>query len=83
MNTHKLIRSMSQKGCLPDHSVCEGFFGRLKNGMFCCCTREAVSTDEFVLYPDDCIKWYNAERITLSLEAKSPLQYRRDLGLVV
>ena len=51
--------------------------------MFCCCTREAVSTDEFVLYPDDYIKWYNAERITLSLGAKSPLQYRRDLGLVV
>jgi len=24
---------MSKKGCLPDNSACEGFFGRLKNEM--------------------------------------------------
>ena len=30
----KLIRSMSRKGCSPDNSACEGFFGRLKNEMF-------------------------------------------------
>lgn len=29
-----LIRSMSKKGCSPDNSACEGFFGRMKNGMF-------------------------------------------------
>lgn len=27
-----LERSMSKKGCSPDHSACEGLFGRLKNG---------------------------------------------------
>lgn len=26
-----LLRSMSKKGCSPDSSACEGFFGRLKN----------------------------------------------------
>ena len=26
-----LTRSMSKKGCSPDNSACEGFFGRLKN----------------------------------------------------
>lgn len=26
-----LTRSMSRKGCSPDNSACEGFFGRLKN----------------------------------------------------
>ena len=30
MRDAKLIRSMSRKGCSPDNSACEGFFGRLK-----------------------------------------------------
>ena len=30
-----LIRSMSKKGCSPDNSACEGFFGHLKTEMFC------------------------------------------------
>ena len=30
MNHAGLIRSMSKKGCSPDNSACEGFFGRLK-----------------------------------------------------
>ena len=25
---------MSKKGCSPDNSACEGFFGRIKNEMF-------------------------------------------------
>ena len=29
-----LVRSMSRKGCSPDNSACEGFFGRLKNEMY-------------------------------------------------
>ena len=34
MENAKLTRSMSKKGCSPDNSACEGFFGRLKNEMF-------------------------------------------------
>ena len=34
MDTAGLTRSMSKKGCSPDNSACEGFFGRLKNEMF-------------------------------------------------
>lgn len=34
MNDTQLIRSISRKGCSPDNSACEGFFGRLKNEMF-------------------------------------------------
>ena len=30
MRRHRLARSMSRKGCLPDNSACEGLFGRLK-----------------------------------------------------
>ena len=34
MDKANLTRSMSKKGCSPDNSACEGFFGRLKNEMF-------------------------------------------------
>ena len=31
MDEAGLTRSMSRKGCSPDNSACEGFFGRIKN----------------------------------------------------
>ena len=34
MTQANLLRSMSKKGCSPDNSACEGFFGRLKNELF-------------------------------------------------
>ena len=33
MNRYGFQRSMSRKGCSPDNSACEGFFGRMKNEM--------------------------------------------------
>lgn len=33
MNRYRFQRSMSRKGCSPDNSACEGFFGRMKNEM--------------------------------------------------
>ena len=34
MEQAQLQRSMSKKGCPPDNSACEGFFGRMKNEIF-------------------------------------------------
>jgi transposase InsO family protein len=34
MKQYQWKRSMSRKGCSPDNSACEGFFGRLKNEMY-------------------------------------------------
>ncbi len=34
MEKAQLTRSTSKKGCSPDNSAFEGFFGRLKNEMF-------------------------------------------------
>ena len=34
MDDAGLTRSMSKKGCSPDNSACEGFFGHLKTEMF-------------------------------------------------
>ena len=77
-----LTRSMSKKGCSPDNSACEGFFGRLKNEMFYNRSWEGVTIDEFIRILDEYIQWYAEKRIKVSLGGMSPLQYRRSLGLV-
>jgi transposase InsO family protein len=73
---------MSKKGCSPDNSACEGFFGRLKNEMFYGCKWAGVTIDQFIAELDKYIKWYAEKRIKLSLGGMSPLDYRRRLGLV-
>ena len=78
-----LTRSMSKKGCSPDNSACEGFFGRLKNEMFYGCSWIGVSIEQFVEQLNDYMKWYAEKRIKLSLGGMSPLNYRRSLGIAV
>jgi len=75
-----LARSMSKKGCSPDNAACEGFFGRLKNEMFYDRSWNGVSIKEFIDILDDYLVWYNEQRIKLSLDAMSPLEYRQSLG---
>lgn len=77
-----LTRSMSKKGCSPDNAACEGFFGRLKNEMFYHRSWAGVSIEEFIAILDDYLHWYNEKRIKMSLGAMSPLEHRRNLGLV-
>lgn len=76
-----LIRSMSKKGCSPDNSACEGFFGRLKNEFFYNRTWTNTTTDDFITQLNDYIIWYNTKRIKESLGYKSPIDYRKSLGL--
>lgn len=78
-----LTRSMSKKGCSPDNSACEGFFGRLKNEMFYGRSWEGISVPEFIRNVDDYIRWYNEDRIKLSLGALSPAAYRHSLGFTI
>lgn len=82
MDAAKLIRSMSKKGCSPDNSACEGFFGRLKNEMFFGQSWEDVSVDEFIDILDEYLHWYAEDRIKMSLGGMSPIEYRRSLGLI-
>lgn len=82
MDDNHLIRSMSKKGCSPDNSACEGFFGRLKNEMFYKRDWKDVSINEFIEAVDNYIVWYNDDRIKQSLGYKSPIEYRRELGLI-
>ena len=76
MENAGLTRSMSKKGCSPDNSACEGFFGRLKNEMFYNRKWDGVSIDEFISILDT----YIESRIKMSLGGLSPLQYRKALG---
>ena len=77
----KLIRSMSRKACSPDNAACEGFFGRLKNELFY--SRDWLNTtiDDFVSTVDSYIHWYNEARIKISLGSRSPMEYRRTMGI--
>lgn len=82
MENAGLIRSMSKKGCSPDNSACEGFFGRLKNEMFYGRSWKDVTIEEFIRILDEYIHWYAEKRIKLSLGGMSPIQYRQSLGLI-
>ncbi len=75
-----LTRSMSRKACSPDNAACEGFFGRLKNEMYCGRHWNRKSTTRLIQAVDDYIRWYNEKRIKLSLGGKSPRAYRIGLG---
>jgi transposase InsO family protein/transposase-like protein len=82
MNRAQLVRSMSKKGCSPDNSACEGFFGRMKNQMFYHKSWLGYTLSEFIHEVNRYMMWYRDKRIKLSLGAMSPIEFRKGLGLV-
>ena len=78
-----LTRSMSKKGCSPDNSACEGFFGHLKAEMFYGHNWDEYTIDEFIQEVDKYMHWYRRERIKSTLGGLSPLDYRRSIGVSV
>ena len=72
---------MSKKGCSPDNSAMEGFFGQLKVEFFYGRDWSGWSIHGFMDALDEYIHWYNEEGIKLSLGGMSPMRYRRSLGL--
>lgn len=83
MDSAGLTRSMSKKGCSPDNSACEGFFGHLKTEMFYNHNWDQCSVDDFINEIDDYMHWYCQDRIKLTLGGLSPLDYRRSIGVAV
>lgn len=79
----RLVRSMSRKACSPDNAACEGFFGRLKNELFYARDWLNTTVDEFLAALDAYIRWYNEARIKVSLGSRSPVEYRKSLGIAV
>lgn len=68
---------MSKKGCSPDNSACEGFFGRLKNEVFYQHDWKNTTINQFINHLNHYINWYNNQQIKLSLGGLSPLEYRK------
>ena len=81
MNAAQLTRSMSKKGCSPDNSACEGFFGRMKNEMFYGLSWVNVSIDDFIRRVNDYMIWYREKRINVSLGGMSLTEHRQSFGL--
>ena len=63
-----ITRSMSRKGCSPDNSAMEGFFGRLKVEFFYGRDWKGWSIERFMEALGDYINWYNEKRVKVSLE---------------
>ena len=76
-----LVRSMSKKGCGPDNSAMEGFFGRPRNEFFYHRDWSDVSAPEFCKMLDAYFRYYNEERPKEKLGLMSSMQYRKSLGL--
>lgn len=74
LNDAGMTQSMSRKGNCLDNSVMENFFGHLKEEMFH--HEEHTNAEAFVTELEDYIRWYNYERISLTLECLSPMEYR-------
>lgn len=78
----QLVRSMSRKASSQDNAACEGFFGRLKTEFFYPRDWRALTAAQFIDEVDAYIRWYNETRIKMSLGGRSPIEYRRNLGLM-
>jgi putative transposase len=57
MHSANLTRSMSRKGCSPDNAACEGFLGRLKNGMFYPRDWQSTTIEVFIRAVHEYIVW--------------------------
>ncbi len=81
MEQYGLTRSMSKKGCSPDNSACEGFFGLIKNAMFYGRDWKNVTISEFIDGLDKYLHWFRKQRIKKKLGYKSPLEYCMSIGI--
>lgn len=78
-----LTRSMSKKGCSPDNSACEGFFGHMKMEMFYGRDWSNSTLEDLIQAINEYMDWYCTSRIKSTLGGLSPLEYRRRLGVGV
>ena len=74
LRDHKMIQSMSRKGCCWDNAVAESFFGNLKNELTYHC--DYTNRDDARVSLFDYIEvFYNRQRIHQTLGYKTPVQY--------
>lgn len=76
-----MAHTWERKGYSPDNAACEGFFGRLKAELFYPRNWQSITIEQFIQAVDSYIRWYNEQRIKISLGSLSPIEYRESLGL--
>ena len=69
-------QSMSRKGNSMDNGLMENFFGILKTEMFYDQEDKYETLDDLIKAIDDCINYYNYDRIKVKLKGLSPINYR-------
>lgn len=69
-----LVQSMSRKANCLDNAAMESFFGTLKCELFYVNKFDSIETLKEALH--DYIRYYNVDRIKLSLKGMSPVEYR-------
>lgn len=74
LSKRKMVQSMSRKGNCHDNAAMESFFGTLKSEFFY--LNKFASVEELQSGLAEYIRYYNHERIKLSLGGLSPVQYR-------
>ena len=67
MKNYGYTRSMSKKGCSPDNSMGEGFFGTIKNEFFYSKDWSKTKCDDFITELDNYLNWFKNKRIKLRL----------------
>lgn len=67
MDEYKYIRSMSKKGCSPDNSNGEGFFGTIKNEFFYSRDLSKCKCDDFIIELDKYLNWFKYKIIKYRL----------------
>ncbi|MGO5363355.1 MULTISPECIES: IS3 family transposase [unclassified Bifidobacterium] len=81
MERFGLTRSTGAKGRSPDNAAAEGFFGGMRAGSVYPEWWEERTCGEVLALIDECIHWYDHDRIKQSLGWMSPVQYRLSHGL--
>lgn len=74
LTDREMVQSMSRKGNCHDNAAMESFFGTLKSEYFY--LNKFYSVDELESGLRKYIRYYNQERIKLSLGGLSPVQFR-------
>lgn len=72
---------MSRKGCSPDSSRMEGWFGTMKVEMLKRGDWSTATLDDLEEAMRSYIEWCNARRRKRSLGGLSPMEYRESMGL--
>ena len=71
-----------EEGLQPRQREVRGLLRKAQGGIFYGRDWDGVTIEEFITMLDAYLRWYRDIRIKSDLDYKSPMQYRRDLGLV-